>query len=578
MSTSSPAQRISTGPGDTSSTLTGKTAINALSDEYVVRLIAISPISATQFGVHDRDSELDDLSPEGLAGQDELVTGTLAALAAAESTGRLDDVARDVILERLSVEHDRYRSGWMHADLNVIASPVQAIRMIFDLTPTSTLQQKSAFATRMRAVPAALAGYQDSLRLAASKGQVSAARQVEKCASQCAAFAGSVDQPGFFSTAVNRFQLSGDFADEVADAAHVAEVAYAALGGLLTDHLRPQAPEQDAVGPERYSLASRQFLGATVNLQEGYEWGWQELLSIEAEMHEVAARIAPGLGPKGAAAILDRDPNHLVKGRDGLQAWMQNVSDRALEDLGRNHFDIPEPLRTLECLIAPPGGGVGAHYIPPSDDFSRPGRMWRSVEAGRNDFPTWRETTVVYHEGVPGHHLQLATAVLATDRLNDFQRLLAGTSGHAEGWALYAERLVREIGYLKTEGDLLGMLGWQLFRAARVVVDIGMHLQLPIPAGTGFHDGERWTPAMGLEFLLTRTLTDPALCRDEIDRYLGWPGQAPSYKIGERIWLEGRALARNRHGSSFDEKAFHREALNLGGMGLEPLAVALARL
>ena len=105
-----------------------------------------------------------------------------------------------------------------------------------------------------------------------------------------------------------------------------------------------------------------------------------------------------------------------------------------------------------------------------------------------------------------------------------------------------------------------------------------MHLELEIPAGTGFHEGERWTPELGLEFLLTRTISDPAHSRDEIDRYLGWPGQAPSYKLGERVWLRAREDARLRHGESFDLKAFHTAALNMGGMGLDPLAERLALL
>jgi uncharacterized protein (DUF885 family) len=122
------------------------------------------------------------------------------------------------------------------------------------------------------------------------------------------------------------------------------------------------------------------------------------------------------------------------------------------------------------------------------------------------------------------------------------------------------------------------MLDAQLFRAARVIVDIGMHLELEIPAGTGFHEGERWTPELGLEFLLSRTIIDQAFAADEIDRYLGWPGQAPSYKIGERIWLEGRDAARRRHGDRFDPKTFHSRALDAGGMGLDPLAALLAAL
>jgi uncharacterized protein (DUF885 family) len=333
---------------------------------------------------------------------------------------------------------------------------------------------------------------------------------------------------------------------------------------------------KDAVGREAYALRSRDFLGAAVDLEETYAWGWEEFLGLEAELKEVCGRIQPGATPREVADLLDNDARYQVTGTDGLQRWMQELSDGAVAELGRTHFDIPEPIRTLDCKIAPPGGGVGAYYTGPSDDFSRPGAMWWSVEEGRETFSTWREVTTVYHEGVPGHHLQIATAVYERESLNDYQRLLAGTSGHSEGWALYAERLVRELGYLDDDGDLLGMLDAQLLRAARVVVDIGMHLELEIPRGTGFHEGERWTPELGLEFMLTRTITDPAAIADEIDRYLGWAGQAPSYKVGERLWLQARDDARARHGDGFDPKTFHAKALQFGGMGLDPLLGLLA--
>jgi uncharacterized protein (DUF885 family) len=550
----------------------GPSMINELSDRFVADLVAMSPMLATQFGIGNSDDRLDDLSPAGLTQRYELVVRALQDLRAAESTGPSDDLARAVMIERLEVERDRYDAGWAHADLNVIESPLQLVRMIFDMTPSGTPAELSVYARRMRAVPEALAGYRASLTWAASRGQVAARRQVEKCAVQCAAFA------TFFGSAVAQFDVDGALKDELSAAAGIADAAYADLGFFLTDELRPQAPVKDAVGRDRYVLASREFLGATVDLDATYAWGWAEIASIRTEMLEVAERIAPGLGVKAAAAHLDADEACSVHGHDELKTWMQTLSDRAMADLGQSHFDIPEPLRRLECLIAPPGGGVGAYYTRPSDDFRRPGRMWWSVEPGRVEFSTWRETTVVYHEGVPGHHLQIGTSVLRRDRLNDFQRVLAGTSGHAEGWALYAERLVREVGYLRNDGDLLGMLDSQLFRAARVVLDIGMHLELEIPAGSGFHDGETWTPELGLEFLMTQTLSDAAQCRDEIDRYLGWPGQAPSYKVGEKIWIDGRDGARKRHGELFDEKAFHTAALGLGGMGLAPLATELAKL
>ena len=384
------------------------------------------------------------------------------------------------------------------------------------------------------------------------------------------------DGEGYFSAIASASERTGALADELAAAAQVADAAYADLAAFLRSELRQHAPEKDAVGRDVYSLASRDFLGATVDLEETYHWGWQEFLGLEAELKDVCARIRPGATPREVSEQLDADAGYQVTGVDGLQRWMQQLSDVAVAELSRTHFDVPEPIRRIDCKISPPGGNVGAYYTQPSDDLSRPGTMWWSVEPGREVFSTWRETTVVYHEGVPGHHLQLATAVYQRDSLNDYQRLIAGTSGHAEGWALYAERLMRELGYLDDDPILLGMLDAQLFRAARVVVDIGMHLELEIPAGTAFHEGERWTPELGLEFLLTRTLTEPKLSADEIDRYLGWPGQAPSYKVGERVWIEGRDAARARHGDDFDPKTFHTKALQFGGMGLDPLAFLLA--
>ncbi len=553
--------------------------INEISNAYVADYAALSPMMSTYLGLPGADRRLDDLSPEGLAEVDGLDRRTLAALTAAPSTGPADDLAREVLTERLEVQRDLYDSGWAHGNLNVIDCAVQMVRMVFDLMPTATDDDAAAIAARMAAVPTALHGYRQSLLHAAGEGKVAAVRQVDKCAQQCDTYAG-VSATGFFSTlaeSVGEGRSPALLADLRAGAA-AAEGGYADLAAFLRSELRPLAPEKDAVGRERYALASRNFLGAAVDLEETYAWGWREFLAIEAEMHEVADRIAPGAGPKAAAEALDADPAYQLTGLPALQAWMQEISDRAVADLSVEHFEIPEQIRTLECLIAPPGGGVGAYYTGPSDDFSRPGRMWWAVEPGREVFSTWRENSVVYHEGVPGHHLQIATAVYRKDSLNDYQRLLAGTSAHAEGWALYAERLVRELGYLANDGQLLGLLESQMFRAARVIVDIGMHLELEIPAGTGFHEGERWTSALGLEFLLTRTITDPAHCRDEIDRYLGWPGQAPSYKIGERVWMTGRDDARRRHGDSFDFKAFHSAALNMGGMGLDPLARRLATL
>lgn len=553
------------------------TPIDEISNTFVKDAAALSPSVAIYLGL-DSDRVLDDLSPDGLAEFAELNTAALNTAIAAPVATEAEGVARDVFVERLELHRDRYEAGDLHSSLNVIASPVQETRMLFDLLPTESDDDYADLARRMAAVPTTLEGYRQSLLEGVRRGRVSAVRQVDKCASQCDTYSGtgSSDASGFFSGLAAKAGRSGGLADELESAAAAADGAYAELATFLRTELRPHAPELDAVGHDAYMRGSRDFLGATVDLHETYAWGWDEFLSIEAELVEVAGRIVSGATPAEVAAHLDADARYQVAGKDGLQRWMQELSDGAVDELSRTHFDVPGPMRTLDCKIAPPGGGVGAYYMGPSDDFSRPGSMWWSVEPGKQVFPTWREVTTVYHEGVPGHHLQIATATYQRESLNDYQRLLAGTSGHAEGWALYAERLMRELGYLDDDGNLLGMLDAQLFRAARVVIDIGMHLQLEIPTGTGFHEGERWTPELGLEFLLTRTISDAAHSADEIDRYLGWPGQAPSYKVGERMWLEGRDAARARHGDDFDPKAFHTKALQFGGMGLDALAGLLA--
>ena len=345
--------------------------------------------------------------------------------------------------------------------------------------------------------------------------------------------------------------------------------------------LAPQAPSRDACGAEVYELSSRNFLGAKVDLAETYAWGWEELARIETEMESIAADLNHGdRSIEAVAAVLDNDPNRMIHGKEAFRDWMQELADAAVIELGGKHFDIPDEIRRIECMIAPTSDG-SIYYTPPSEDLtSRPGRMWWAVPAGVDDFATWREVTTVYHEGVPGHHLQVAQTMLRADLLNRWQRMACWVSGHGEGWALYAERLMDELGYLDDPGARLGMLDAQAFRSARVIVDIGMHLELRIPADNpfGFHPGETWNAELGFEFLRAHCRMEAEFLKAELNRYLGWPGQAPSYKVGERIWLQARDEAKARKGADFDLQAFHRDALNLGSLGLDPLRRALGRL
>lgn len=550
------------------------TSIRDIADRYVEQSAELDPVSATSAGISGFDHLMTDLSPAGFGARAALDRATIAALeqvAAADG----EQVAKEAMLERLAVSSELYESGATTCDLNVIASWLQGVRQIFDLMPIDGAEAHSNLAARMAAVRTAYSGLRETYRDAAAQGRVAARRQVIACAKQCADW--SADGADFYSGLVGRTGATGAIRADLDRTAAAATAATAEFGRFLETELLPLAPERDAAGRERYSLASRAFLGATVDLDEAYTWGWSEVMRIEEEMRRVAGQIVPGGSVADAVAALDSDPARRILGRDALRAWMQEFADAAIAELDGTHFDIPEPARRIECMIAPTSDG-GIYYTPPSEDWQRPGRMWWALPEGVQEFSTWKEATTIYHEGVPGHHLQSAQAVFDRDRLNRWQRLMCWISGHGEGWALYAERLMDELGYLADPGNKLGMLDAQLLRAARVVVDLGVHLGLPIPGDSPWHPGEIWTAELAWEFLRARVQVEDQMLRFELDRYLGWPGQAPSYKLGERIWLQARDDARRRKGASFDLKEFHSQALALGSIGLDPLRKALARM
>lgn len=553
--------------------------VDALSDSYVEAYAALDPVSATHLGIAGHDDRLTDLSPDGFAAREELAARALAQVEAATAVDAREAVARDAFLERLGLQQAMTEAGHARSELSVIGSGLHSIREVFDLMETEGDEAWERIAARMEAVPSTLAGYRVTLADEASRGHVVAARQYEEVATQVERWTGQAGGSGdFFAGLAERSGASGTLRTRLDAAARQASRAFADFGLFLSDEMAPQGRTREAVGRDHYALASQAFLGARIDLEETYAWGWAELARITDAMVATAHEILPGASLPEAVASLDADPARRIESREEFRDWMQALADRTVAELDGTHFDIPEPIRRIECCLAPTNDG-GIYYTGPSEDFTRPGRMWWSVPDGIEFFTPWREVTTVFHEGVPGHHLQVGQAAYRADRLNRWQRTMCWVSGHGEGWALYAERLMDELGHLSDPADRLGMLDAQALRAARVVVDLGMHLELAIPDNPyGFHPGERWTPALGLEFMRAHTQLDEPTLVFEVNRYLGWPGQAPSYKVGERIWLEAREEARARHGAAFDLKEFHRNALDLGSLGLDPLRTALGQL
>ena len=540
------------------------TPISQILDRFMEEGIKLSPIGATMLGVPGFDDQLDDLSMEGNEKRAELTRSTLAALKKTEPVNELDRIARDVAVERLTSElnlNDTYEARIL---FNLISSPVTSIRQVFEMMKKDNPETISNVTKRMNGIGAALNGWKSTLTYVAEKGKVNSRRQVLATAGQLETFS-----KGAFTAVAKKFDPSGANAELMA-AAKNAEEACASLSRWMKETYAPQSLPTDGVGEVRYKMWARHFTGADLDLRDTYEWGVRQLDQINERMWVAAKKLYPdATSLREVANRLDNDPRYTVEGEDNLLKKLREFIEAAVERLDGKEFDIDPRIRTCEARLAPEGSASAAYYMGPSEDLSRPGTTWFPT-MGRKTFGWWNIVSTWYHEAVPGHHLQVATTKINTERLNRFQRNRVWVSGYGEGWALYAERLMDELGAFEDPGYEMGYLSAQGLRAARIVVDIGMH------CGYKDFNGEVWNAVSAFTLLHERALLDEISARSEVDRYLGWPGQAISYKVGERFWMEARESAKQRLGSKFELKKFHAFALGLGPMGLDPFKREMA--
>ncbi|MFF7384666.1 DUF885 family protein [Streptomyces griseoluteus] len=551
-----------------------------VADAYVDDLLALDPVTGTYLGVRESSGRLPDYSPAGQEALAALARTTLARLDEAERLPGADSDAERrcgrLLRERLTAElamhdaHEHLRAvGNMH-------TPGHAVRDIFSVTPQETEEDWAALAERLRAVPAAYEGYRASLALGLERGLYAAPRPTATFVEQLTEWADTGEGRGWFED----FAAAGPEAlrTELDEAARAATASVVALRDWMRDVYAPAvADAPNTVGRERYARCARYFNGTDLDLDEAYAYGWSEFHRLLGEMEKEAQKVLPGAEtPWVALAHLDEHGRH-IEGVDEVREWLQGLMDRAIADLDGTHFELAERVRRVESRIAPPGGAAAPYYTGPSEDFSRPGRTWLPT-MGETRFPVYDLVSTWYHEGVPGHHLQIAQWAHVAADLSRYQATVGMVSANAEGWALYAERLMDELGYLTDAEERLGYLDAQMMRAVRVIIDIGMHLELEIPADSPFHPGERWTPELAEEFFRAHSSRPADFVVSELTRYLTMPGQAIGYKLGERAWLLGRERARERHGDSFDPKAWHMAALSQGSLGLDDLVDELSRL
>jgi uncharacterized protein (DUF885 family) len=535
-----------------------------VADRLLQELAVVDPAASQALGF-EPSSVMPRLSPADFAVRHDARRRALAELRALSSASVGDQVLAASLDERLSSDLALDDIGFTTSLLAPLATPVHQVREVFDDLPRESDADWGRVADHLAEVPGALADYACTLREAAASGHVATARQIRGVARQCERWIAR-DGDDFY----RRLVSDGPSSQPLASGAESATAATAAFVDFLRSELLPQAPERDAVGRDVYTVTARAFLGDDVDLADTYAFGWYEIRRLTEEMQGVAAKLGAASIAE-AAAQLDADPALRLSSPQQLVSWLQGRIDEVTDAVDGVHFDLPAVARRAECRIAAATSGV-MYYTAPDASFSRPGRVWWAPPADGISY-TWREVTTVHHEGVPGHHLQISVA-MAEKGLHPWQRSMAHVHGYVEGWAHYAERYAEELGLLRTPGELLGMLFGQRWRAARIVIDMGLHLGLPIPVDNGLTEATRWDWGVGVDALRKASGADQAMASFEVDRYLGWPAQALAFRIGARLWRRVRAEAESRPG--FDARDFHMKALRLGPMGLGPLRTVLS--
>ena len=533
-----------------------------LSHDLVEEMAHHRPTAATMWGLHQHDHQWDDLSPEGTEAWRAFLADARARIQALPPPSTAGDrLAVDVAQAWVDQELEELDSGRIYRLIGHVATPIQGLHLTLTHMDRRTPEGKEAVRARLAGLPEALEGYKAGLVHGLDIGERAAVRQVRSCVKQ-----------GQNIVARRLLHvIDGPEAD-------AATLGYAALTDWLETTYLPRAAPADGVGEARYLPAAKAFLHDELDLDATYAWGWQAVAELYEQLVDVLSRVRPGATVATAVEGFRSGDDSTSPSPDAFLDQVRTWQADALERLD-GVLPVPPIARQLLIERAPKGLPPGAWYMPPSEDGSRPGKVQYSLRDG--PVPIFDQQSTACHEGFPGHHLQLAIQSTLHGRLSRLHRLAFRCVGFAEGWALYAERLVDEHDGYDNELQRAGFLVNQLARACRVVLDIGLHTARPIPtelglpqhsltgAETGLTPGATWTYARGVAFLTEIGGLRREVSESEVTRYLGWPGQAISYSVGMRRLLELRADFLAAGGELPD---FHERVLGSGMVGLSQVA------
>jgi uncharacterized protein (DUF885 family) len=555
--------------------VTASADLRAIADEYWEDKLEASPLFASFLGDHRYDDRADDLSAET---EQRLRSRwvDLCDRAAAVDAGDLDDtdtVTRDLLVDELDdavqmidlrlIELASDQMQGVHAELLITAAQLRAPE------PQHARMALARIGELARMLDQGAQRYREGL----AAGRTPALVNVMRSMHQVAGYLSSPldDDPFVMLTGPDDWDGTDAWRAEMSDAVRdVLRPAFARYRDVFATELRPVARPDDrpglchlADGEWLYAALVEHHTGLPLTATELHEIGLGEATKrLPAEFADIGAR-AFGTAEVGEvfARLID-DPDLRYRDGDEIVAHAQGCLDRATAAIGDWFGILPQ----APCVLTPVPDYLAAdvppaYYTPPTPDGSRPGEyhvnLYEPTERGRAS-----TASIAFHEAIPGHHLQLAIATERTD-LPLFRRLSWGHTAFVEGWALYTERLADEMGLYENDLDRLGMLSSDVWRACRLVVDTGLHAM-------------GWTRQQAIDFMVAHMPVDLDTITVEVDRYIGMPGQALAYKVGQREILRLRSEARRSLGDGFDIAGFHDAVLAAATISLPVLRRRIA--
>jgi uncharacterized protein (DUF885 family) len=548
-----------------------------LADAYWQALLEADPLQATALGERGYDDRLPDVSPEGRAASigrfEAILAGAAAAAEPSDAEERLtlaclrQSAAATLALLRADAHAYTVDVTWGLQTEFLSATTYQPLR---------DAEDGRAMVARWAAIAPLLDQMAANLWRGAGEGRTPIRASAERVVAQLTDLLDVPDEQGPLLqpvrslpesswTADDARRLSGELLEVVSGTVRPAVVRFRQF---VIDAVLPQAREDDVAGignlpggEEIYRSLVKAHTTTELEPDQIHEWGLREVERIDAETAELGARVL------GAGTL--REVHEALRGDPALHFENgEQIEEVARACLARAQAATPDwfgrlpvtPCEVARMLPHEEKHSTIAYYRPSAADGSRPGRYYINTWQPKTR-PRYEAEALAFHEAVPGHHLQGALAQ-ELSWLPAFRRH-AGTTAYVEGWALYTERLANEMGLYSGETDLLGMLSFDSWRACRLVVDTGMHAM-------------GWSRQEVIDFMSDHSALATNNIVNEVDRYLGRPGQALAYKIGQLEMLRLRAEAQDRLGAAFDIRRFHDAVLTHGALPLTTLAESLA--